>query len=212
MTNATRENTSHRPKRPEPIAFEAGASTIHGQLWAGGDAWAVLVHEPGDDRDLDSWRNLPRLLAGDGMTVLALDLPGHGLSSGRAGAGQVTEAIVCALRLARRRGARRRFLLVAGDSAASVATAWSVESADALVLLSPRASDAALVRVARISCPKLVLTGRGGSDASEYVLRNSRGWTILSQFGEESAGTDLFGGAWAAQGCEQVRHFLRDYR
>jgi len=49
--------------------------------WAGTDAVAVvLLHDEG--ADLDSVRDLAIPLAQQGFSVLSLDLPGHGLSSG----------------------------------------------------------------------------------------------------------------------------------
>lgn len=51
-----------------------------GRAWAASDTAVVLVHGAGNDHSV--WRYQTRLLAGLGVPVLAVDLPGHGRSEG----------------------------------------------------------------------------------------------------------------------------------
>lgn len=64
---------------PQPFQFDAGAVTLAGDRWGGGDGErpaVVLLHGGGQTRH--SWRRTAERLAADGWDVVALDARGHG--------------------------------------------------------------------------------------------------------------------------------------
>ena len=67
---------------PQPTAVEfplPWGPVVRGVQWGWGSDVALFLHEPG--ADLDAWGPLPsRLAEALGLTSVALDLPGHGLS------------------------------------------------------------------------------------------------------------------------------------
>jgi len=68
-----------------PIVIEIGVGdgVIRGHEYTADGPPVVLVHEPG--RDLDAWSPFAAWFANKGLKVIALDLPGHGLSDGDPG-------------------------------------------------------------------------------------------------------------------------------
>ncbi|HEY7035285.1 MAG TPA: hypothetical protein VH482_28360, partial [Thermomicrobiales bacterium] len=90
---------------------------VRGYRWWGGANWVVVVHGPGEGEDLDGWGEVPAVLAGDGLGVVVVDLPGHGLSDDpweEEGAGELMAVLVGGVRAV---GARRCFVVAVGEVA-----------------------------------------------------------------------------------------------
>ncbi len=56
----------------------ADGVVLRGQRWGEGADWIILLHEPGEDRDLDDWRLLLPAIMAPERTLLTVDLRGHG--------------------------------------------------------------------------------------------------------------------------------------
>jgi pimeloyl-ACP methyl ester carboxylesterase len=169
--------------------------------------WVVLVHGPGED--VDAWGDVPAVLAGDGLGVVVIDLPGHGLSDDPWEAGRIGEVIDGLVVEVRKAGARRCFVVAVGELAEAAVRARGV---DACVVVSPVAP----VGEAEGATPSmLVLVGgleRAAVDAADRFFRWTRGWAVMSALGTAAQGTAIFASAWGGHAREQVIGFLRDYR
>lgn len=205
--------------RIEPVAIALeGGLVVRGQCWGDSPNWTILVHAPGED--LDAWGDLPARGATAGHAVLALDLPGHGLSDAPADPttpAPHADAIAAALAHAAAQGARRSFLVVAGRAVAPALAALRREPVAALVALSPDlAADDGNDAVPRAAMPPaLVMVGGLDADASTAAgifFRDRAGWAALSTIAVPEQGTALFRSAWGDQAAEQVFLFLRDFR
>lgn len=189
---------------PEPV--------IRGQLWHSGPDWVVMIHDVG--QDLDTWSDLPAVLAADGYSVLAIDLPGHGLSDEPWHPTQIVRAVATAAAFATREGAASRHLLAAGSTAVpSMIAARDLVSA--VVALSPRLHTNDILALREVRVPALILTGSSREQATEEarrIFQGKAGWTVLSTFGAADDGPALLAGSWGFQVREQILTFLRDYR
>ena len=69
---------------PAPLALEwpleSQQTSVQAMCWRGGPTPVVLVHDIGDEYDLDDWADVLEIMNEYGYTVIAMDLPGHGLS------------------------------------------------------------------------------------------------------------------------------------
>jgi len=202
---------------PEPVALTAHDGTVlRGQVWPGGADWAVLVHDVGEDADLDRWRPLlPSLLAQD-LTVLAMDLRGHGASGGVWDAARGAADIHGAVAHAWERGAAFVALLAAGASAPDALRVAADATPDALVLLSPTGVAAETADGLRgAGEAKLLVVGAadlGRRHATDILRRAAIGWTATVSFPTLAQGTDLLTGPWAGHLAEQIHHFLAECR
>jgi pimeloyl-ACP methyl ester carboxylesterase len=167
----------------------------------------VVVHGPGED--LDTWGDVPAVLASDGYGVVVVDLPGHGLSDDpweEEGAGELMAVLVGGVRAV---GGRRCFVVAVGEVAEAAVKA---EGVDAAVVVSPVAP---VKEAGGAMPPVLVVVGglnRAAVAAADRFFRWTRGWAVMSSLGTERQGTAVFGSEWAMQAKEQVVGFFRDYR
>jgi pimeloyl-ACP methyl ester carboxylesterase len=211
---------------PVTIATDDGID-LRGQLWPGADDWVVLVHDVGDDEDLDRWRPLVPYLLGADLAVLAVDLRGHGASDGEwtnAAAVADTAAVV---RFARERGAGCVTIVGAGVSGVNALFAVEAETAEGVVALSPRGSDALSARNVGISVPstaplprapgvpKLLVVGSrdpASRDTTDRLRAASIGWALVVSLPTADRGTALLDGPWAGHVREQLLAFVREQR
>jgi pimeloyl-ACP methyl ester carboxylesterase len=176
-------------------------------LWPGTPDTVVLIHDAG--ADLDCWGALPATLAGDGYCVLAIDLPGHGLSDEPWRPEAVEATLKSIIAAARQQQAGKYFVISIG----SIAPVAGTLPVDALVALSPL-PDAGWTRE-RTSTPCLIFVGGAdavAAEAADRYFRGRTGWTVVSSFGSAENGAALLSGPWAAHISEQTLAFLRDYR
>jgi pimeloyl-ACP methyl ester carboxylesterase len=180
---------------------------VRGYRWRGDATSVLLLHAPGED--LDAWEDLPGVLAGDGYSIVAVDLPGHGLSDDPWEPLAVADLISVLIAEARAAGARRSFVVAAGELAPAALLARDV---DACVAVSPAAPETAPDGP---TPPVLVLVGgldRGAVEAADRFFRWTRGWAVMSALGTERQGAAIFTSDWGGHAREQMLGFFRDYR
>lgn len=203
------------PVAPVEIAGAAGV-VLHGQRWAGSGAWVVLLHDRGDDVDLDCWQPLAPHLAARDWTVLAVDLRGHGASGGTWDPDLVAEDVAAVVAFARSEGARFLAIVAAGASAPIVLSGAAATRPDALVLLSPTIGpDDEMASMRGAGEPKLFLVGSGDDvarDAAERMRHAAIGWGVLIRLPTVEQGAALLGGGVAAQAREHIIGFLAEQR
>jgi len=178
------------PAVPSPVAVEivaqtAGGPTVRGLHWEwpGSDLSMVFVHAPG--RDLDDLRWLADLMVTGGISVLAIDLPGHGLSDGD---DLVPEQGIAAIRAA--------LATLGRDSAGVTAVLAEGESAGLLLQTELAATDEPPVGVTLLNpwplpegqlchpswrlVPKLLLVpaGAGHPEFAARVVDATNAWTL----------------------------------
>jgi pimeloyl-ACP methyl ester carboxylesterase len=201
---------------PHPVAveFRLDQAVARGHRW--GDAPAILLlHAPGPDRDLDDWRDLPALLAAEtGAGLLALDLPGHGLSDD-GGAADDPAALLAAIRSASD-GRSLRAVVAAGETAGALLAAGPDLDLDGLVCFSPAgaavADPVALPRSPRL--PKLLLARSGGNSAevrhARALSRAVGGWAVVVGVAADGPGAALLDGPSGGPVRDHVAGFLRE--
>ena len=200
---------------PTPIEIHTCESrALRGHLWRGGGHWAILVHDEGED--LDAWTPLVGELSADGLSVLAVDLAGHGASDDPWKPSLAPSDVAATMRFARNEGARSVFLIGAGAGATAALVAAVEVEPQAIVALSPRAAldgiDPEAIRES--SAPKLFVVGGRDRSALAHtvdVYRRAIGWGVVEQPPVREQGTDLLASAWAEQVREKILAFLRDY-
>ena len=198
-------------------ATTADGITLRGEILRGGDVWAVLVHDAGED--IDAWRPLRPGLAERGWAVLAFDLRGHGGSAGEWPSPRAELDVDLGVTLARRRGARHVAIVAAGYGAVLALRAAdrsqeheSFARADSLVLLSPgplNGADPMSLRGAGL--PKLFFVGAQdplAPDASA-LARASIGWTVEVSFPSAARGTGLLA-QWSMLVLDKLGTFLTE--
>jgi pimeloyl-ACP methyl ester carboxylesterase len=169
---------------PKPSAVEIGVSgrAVRGIQWdwEQSDISLLMLHEPG--ADLDNLRWLGDRLVAAGVSVLSIDLPGHGLSDGdRLVPAQGWSAVRAALDELLRREETAVAVLAQGQTAGLLLQTDVAVAPVAAVLLDPRPFG----RDQRMSpcwrqVPKLALVP-GGSAHARYaarVLERTNAWGL----------------------------------
>jgi pimeloyl-ACP methyl ester carboxylesterase len=179
-----------------------------------GERWAILVHEEG--RDLDGWRSLVPALVELGLTGLAVDLPGHGASTGTWEPASLPRQLAGVFDYARSPGAGSLYVLGAGAGATAAVAAAGGRDVKAIVALSPLAELAGVSPEAlrETSAPKLILAGGGDPARAEEaaeLYRRAIGWGVLQTPPVPEQGTSLLESEWAEHVVEATIGFLRDY-
>ncbi len=170
--------------------------------------WIVLVHAPGDD--LDAWRPLSSRLEDHRLTVLAVDLRGHGGSGGDTDPGTASADIEAMLGYARSHMAFRVYLAGAGPSAPAVIDVAARHQVDGLVLVAPVAVGDPGER----AVPRLVL--HDPTDAlqatSAALLADAPGWSLGISLPAAGSAQEMVQGEWGDHVAGYVIAFLRDVR
>ena len=194
-------------RQPTPIEIPyRPETTIRGQLWPGNAATVVLVHDAG--ADLDAWATLPSYLSGHGYRVLAVDLPGHGLSGDPWEPDHADDALAAIVAYARSQDTGPLFALSMGGMAPVVGRV----PLEAHVTVSPRPDTDWTREESRSPC--LIFVGGADRDAAAAANRYFRGrlgYGLVSSFGTVENGPALIRGVWAGHLQEQTVAFLRDY-
>jgi pimeloyl-ACP methyl ester carboxylesterase len=197
------------------ITVENGV-ILRGQLHARTNAWIVLLHDTGEEDDLDRWAPLDEALASNDWTVLNVDLRGHGASDGDwdpAHAQADIEAIVAHLR---QLGASVLAIAAAGASAIHTLRIARDVRADSLILLSPAIDpDQPVSDLRGAGEAKLIIVG--GADAAarssgERLCKSAIGWVVLLNLPSYDQGTDLLRGNAAPLLMEHIVKFLGEQR
>jgi len=186
--------------------------TLRGQRWQGDLLSVLLIHEPGAGRDLDLWRPLIPYLIGNGATVVALDLRGHGASDGEWEPELAASDLATVATEVRGQGAERVVLCAARESGIAAVRAAELGPIDGLVMLSPSGFDGNPPRGR--GGPKLLI--RGGSDDSKATtdtLRSSMiGRTMIVTVPSAESGTELLAGDSAITCREHILALLNEVR
>jgi len=191
---------------PEPLELNWGAIALRGYRWDGDGDTVLLLHDVG--ADLDAWADIPSIIAADGYRVVALDLPGHGLSDDPWEPERAIDLVTFLVESVKLIAARC-FVVAAGQLCGPALAAPTV---DALIALSPEAL--ALVPDGPTP-PTLVIVGgadRAASSNAHMFFRSTRGWAVVSSLGTPAQSTGLFSSEWGGHAVEQTLLFLRDYR
>ncbi len=191
---------AHSPTAPEPsaagISYPGGTAEGVAWSWPSSDLALFVLHDL--DADVDALRWLCERAASAGTHVLALDLPGHGLSEGDVyadGPALVAEA--------------HRWLsddvpgavgmIAHGASANLLLSTTTEQPAVAVAFLDPRRDDH---YGPTASCwrhvPKLVILSKGASDAyAQEIIAETTAWCLradlvgLAHDGEDREGFEI---------------------
>jgi pimeloyl-ACP methyl ester carboxylesterase len=196
---------------PEPIEITSRGITLRGQRWPGDAVTVLLLHEPGEEHDLDRWRPLIPYLLGNGATVLAFDLRGHGASDGDWDPHCAVEDVAAVVAEARVQASV--VVCAAGESAIAALRAAELAPIDGLILLSPAPVYGQPPRGSGV--PKLLIAGAHDASRRDTVahLRAASIGPVLSVLVPTSAqGTDLIAGDIAATCREHILTFLNERR
>jgi pimeloyl-ACP methyl ester carboxylesterase len=202
---------SERPAdQPEAIEWDLPwGPIVRGMRWGNGADRVVLLHEPGMDKDIDAWSDLPRQLAVHlPLEVIAVDLPGHGLSDDPWEAARLPGVIEVGFEDT----AGKRFLLAAGISA-SVGVAHAAQlSLAGIIGLSPIAPAANLLpRSPRT--PKHFFAGSLTGDdlrVTRHLAQSCGGWAVVTAVPLAVQGTELLAPPWLGPIQERIVAFIRD--
>lgn len=207
--------------RVHPVELAAADGVVlRGQLWGDGPDWIILLHERGEDRDLDVWRPLlPSIMAPE-RTVLTVDLRGHGASDGEWDDTLPSYADISVLvAFAQSSGAAWIALAGAGDSATRILEYSSASPIDASILLSPTYRDGQAPTLRGRGEAKLFAVGSWSDRLSAGIragIREARnrsiGWAMLVSMPTDAQGTDLLTGAYSDQLIERIVTFLSEQR
>jgi pimeloyl-ACP methyl ester carboxylesterase len=189
----------------------ADGVVLRGEVWGRGDDWLVLLHDAG--ADLDAWRPVAALAAELGLSMLALDLRGHGGSEGTWDEREARLDVEAASAFARTEGAGTVCFAAAGVAAIALLRASPAIAADALVLFSPGPLGTSGTGDLRApGAAKLVLVGsldpRADADAAA-VRAASIGPVLVVGVPTERQGTDLLS---EPQALDQLVYFLDEQR
>jgi hypothetical protein len=194
---------------PIEIAVEPGI-LLRGHEWLVLGPPILLVHDEG--ADLDAWGPALQSSADAGFHVIAVDLRGHGLSDGEAGAGSLaTDLAALVANVNRVWGACG--LVVAGKTCRGALSLPEAKEAPAQVLISPDFSGIS-ASVIRGSDPaiRMVLVGTHDTvakDESDRVFDALPGQKVMASVGDEAQGEALVSGR--PHLVEDICSFFRMY-
>ena len=179
---------------------------LRGQVRRRGSDWVALVHAPGED--IDAWLPLPDRIASQGMSVLALDLRGHGGSDGSAEPAAAHADVRAVIGHARSQGARRVFVGAAGESVAPALAAATAERCDALFALAPTGEQPAT------SMSRFAVVGSRDpeQEAAGSALVAGPGWSVVARIPVDAGGCAVLKTSWGSNVEDYVLAFLRDQR
>jgi hypothetical protein len=193
----------------EPVEIHvAGVGAVRGIRFPGADRAIILLHAPGGD--LDDWQDLPSFLAGSRTAaVLAVDLPGSGLSDDAAGPWSAS-GVLAALGADLGLPPSRCVVVAAGNTALDLLAADPAPPLAGLVAIAPpEAGD--LPRSPRL--PKLVLASAADPDLLQQtraLANRLGGWAIVSAITPGADDPWLLSGTWGVHVREQIAAFARD--
>lgn len=181
---------------------------LRGEVAMRASDWIVLVHAQGDD--LDAWRPLSSQLEDHQLTVLAVDLRGHGGSDGDPDPAATPTDVQAMLEYARSHMALRVYLAGAGSSAVPVLDVAERAPVDGVVLVSPVGVD----ETGETPVPRLVLHDPADPDqaASAARLADAPGWSLGISLPAAGRGREMVQGDWGDNVAGYVVAFLRDVR
>ncbi|RDI73620.1 Alpha/beta hydrolase family [Gaiella occulta] len=181
---------------------------LRGEVAVRASDWIVLVHAPGED--IDAWRPLSTLLEEHQLTVLAVDLRGHGGSDGEPDTAMAATDVEAMLYYARSHMALRVFLAAAAASAVPVLDIADRSPVEGLVLVSPLGVQ----DTGETPVPRLVLHDPEDAEqeASAARLAEAPGWSLGISLPAAGRSCGMVQGEWGENVTGYVIAFLRDVR
>lgn len=184
-----------RPQHPAG-AIElplASGVVVRGRHWRSGPVPTRLLHEPG--RDLDAWGSMPELLRGDGLSVLAVDLPGHGLSDDPWRPAELPTVLAALVRSVQRPEDGKVFIVAAGRGATiAVLAPGELALADIISSSPEEIGEAPTPLLLPPARPELVSVGAHDEAAAVTArsrFKGLRGWSLASAFPKALGGTAM---------------------
>jgi pimeloyl-ACP methyl ester carboxylesterase len=220
-----------------PLAIEISASDgclLRGQVWPGESLSILLLHDIDEDEDLDRWRPLLPALLAENLTVVAIDLRGHGASDGEWNTGTSIDDIATTIRVVRDRSEGPVLVIAAGPTAIDALSAAEREPINGVIALSARihpltpessppphlgegpgerANYSTTPRAPGI--PKLFLVGSQDAESRKTTANlhtASIGWALVVTLPTADRGSDLLTGAAATHAREHILGFIRECR
>lgn len=197
---------------PTAVAEEIGLDgfpALRGQRWGDGASELLLLH--GGGADLDAWGALPALLAHHlDATVIAVDLPGHGLSDDPWQPERLPELL--AALASRPAGSARLAVVAAGDTAAALLREAGRLAVAAVVLLSPALPETVAGWERSPSVSKLFLAGSlAGDELARCRLAANAlgGWAVVVGVPDAAQGAELLVGDHLGTVVAHAAGFLR---
>ena len=197
---------------PTAVAEEIGLDgfpALRGQRWGDGASELLLLH--GGGADLDAWGALPALLAHHlDATVIAVDLPGHGLSDDPWQPERLPELL--AALASRPAGSARLAVVAAGDTAAALLREAGRLAVAAVVLLSPALPETVAGWERSPSVSKLFLAGSLAGDELARCRQAANalgGWAVVVGIPDAAQGTELLVGDHLGTVVAHAAGFLR---
>ena len=199
----------------EPIELNTSDGVIlRGQYWPGGETWAVLFHEAG--RDLDCWQPLVTPLLELGYSLCALDMRGHGASTGDWNVAAIGDDLQAAIAFADEHNARQIAFIGAGESVLPALMDIYARRLFAIVALSAGPLGKLSANDLRGSgVPKLLIVGSFGTqavEATQQIRDRAIGWTVLVRLPTADQGTALLADQWQSHVQEHTIAFLEEQR
>jgi pimeloyl-ACP methyl ester carboxylesterase len=191
------------PRTPIEIPIGEGV-VLRGEACEGGELWAVLAHDQGED--LDRWHDIPEQLAAYGVSAVALDLRGHGGSDGEPDAASTPDDLELAIDAARQRGAAAVVVIAAGGTATA---ALDCSSAEAAVAITPPAGSADPSPERPPARLLIVSADPAASAACEAFQAQPGRRTLVARVPVADTGLDLLAGAWGTNVASYIVTFVR---
>lgn len=194
---------------PIEIQVEHGVA-LRGQRWPGGPHAMLLVHAPGMDRDLDRWRPLIPYLLGQELSVITVDLRGHGGSDGDWSAKAASTDLLAAIVSTKSQGFSSLLVCAEGESSIFALQAAERVKVDGLILISP--ADVPEIAPRGAGESKLLISSAGDREAREgsaTLLRASIGHALAISVPGSQRGADLLTGEVDLICREHIIGFIR---
>jgi pimeloyl-ACP methyl ester carboxylesterase len=202
-----------RKECPSPEAIERDlpwGGVLRGYRWGKSFDVVLLLHDPG--ADVDTWGPLPfEIVRQLEIEMIAVDLPGHGLSDDPWEAGRLPDLLRALPEIAPAAGLR--FLIAAGESATAALEHAPEIELSGLVCLSPQILDDGWHSPRSPRVPKLFVAGSmAGSDLRDArrLATSCGGWAVVTAYPVAERGTLLLTSRWSKHLVEEIVAFLRE--
>jgi pimeloyl-ACP methyl ester carboxylesterase len=184
--------TAAQPPAPAAVELPGPEAPVQGIAWAwpGADLAVLMVHDIG--ADLDSIRWLAEPVAAAGVSVLCVDLPGHGLSEGQP---ESAAAAIATVYQGLCRAVPGVTGVVAEGQAGSLLLSTSLDPAPvAATFIAPQPPGAAApIASGWRFVPKLVIAPHG-QDASgayaQHILAATNAWSLRADLARAGDGNE----------------------
>lgn len=186
--------------------------TIRGVRWGNGEARALFLHEPGEERDLDAWGDLPaRLAAALDVAAIVVDLPGHGLSDDYWEPDRLPEVI--AALIGDSNPEYPTLIVAARETANASLSAAAQHEVTGVAALSPALNAPGVDMPRSPATAKLFFAGaRSGDDLaiSRKLASSLGGWAVVTSVPTETSGAAMLATEWGPRVNEHLVGFARD--